>query len=289
MKHPKMLDFLHSQIREGIIYSDDKSAKPHDYEKMTFEGTIGDVYQRMRDILSSEYTETNHLDLYMTVPRLLRGIIDFGVEHPFSSFGEDVYIELKNRANEIANCVFSGNFGDAKTITERLFDDLDIDSGCPYSIDQIQSFIVKESADSTTWNSGCPDNIKNLISVLGKRSADVDILMIVGHGGYRSGYTIAAEIGAEPYPFRLSFNKKEDRGPQLFRGETEHILRMIKNKQVVFFDEDVYEGNTAMLVSFFAKEALDIEIPLIATTKMEYEFGRAELFTYDDMDDRIFV
>ena len=206
--------------------------------RMHYCSTVAQTYYDIVEALHEPDTDESALTLYMNLPRLISGIIDYGLQT------HDHVLQHKEHIETMATKAFQGNYDAALRRCSWLL--------LPQ---KAHTSPVVEKPDLITWRANKPAYIDNLCARLHGRH--VDILVIDGHDGYRPGLAVASALDVPIFSVHNSVGSNFEHTPELLRDEHYLMEQVLHNKHVWIFGEDISTGGAVMslqrLVQYHSK------------------------------------
>ncbi|MBS3094878.1 hypothetical protein J4474_04385 [Candidatus Pacearchaeota archaeon] len=213
--------------------------------------------------------------------KILRGLLnhkeEYARESNFCNKKGNNLIKLINEAMDFCMEVYSGkNY-------EQNLDKLkiEIDNYFQY----FKRKAILEIDDHVSWTSTHPDLNKSTAKLL---SQFPSILMIpMAHGSLRAATDIflrykdmKPESDSVIYPVRFSTRKLCDCKPKLWHVECEYLIEKSSEREVILFDEDIFEGGTMVKAIGFFEQIFGKRVTAMANTSRHTKAG---IISRDDL------
>jgi hypothetical protein len=232
---------MYKSVREAF------SAK--DYYFMEYEGTIHGVINRLTTLASSSekfasFHDLDAADLILHPARIVRGLLDLRHE------------DALEQAFEIGIAMSGGEIP-----LEKLKSLREIVPDGP----------VTEILDLTSWKYGRPKlsyaSAKAIFDDPRREGEDV-LLVSIAHGSTRAAFDVCGKYrdlarrtdAMVLDAIRFSRHKMQEERPYISPTTASRILEKAKDRCVVVFDEDMYEGYTVLNMTAALKDLLQKDI-----------------------------
>lgn len=225
--------------KRGLIDFRGASAR----EFMQYEGTLAEVVEELKTALADPESNESFRDLFLYTPRLLIGLIDYGIET-----NKNV-LRQKHAIEQIGIDIFAGKYEQARDALERL--DLPEDSR------------VVEKPDTISWCAFEPQPNADLIYKISR--TDTNYLVLDGHDGYRPGFMVSASLGIPLCGVRNSLDSGRDKKPRPLAGEEDYLCKTLHGKNVLVLGEDISTGRAVNSLCDWSKKFSPASIKVGAT------------------------
>jgi hypothetical protein len=206
-----------------------------DRESMAFNGTIGQVMEILMRSLQDE-TEQAYMQRFLYAQRLIAGITEYSADFKNKNAGKKIdwpeVLNAKIESERIVELIY-------KWETEEALQRL----GSLYVSQIMREYQFTEKHDPVSWAAYSPKLNNQLAADIAYRCREdpVQVMVIDGNDGYRSGYFIAAALGIQGIAIKNS-DAQVLAYPSFIPGEEQYIAWALNDKHILLYGEDVASG-----------------------------------------------
>lgn len=216
---------------------------------LEYDGTLGGVLAELEEALKAPDQGDNYRFIALHPPRLIRGVMDWKIDHPDQASMQDV-----QQAVQLGLSVYQGDPTSAELLAQFRKE---------FSINNpsLWEREIHQKKDLPTWSGTDPRVSSRTAQDFAFSHPGEDILFIaLAHGGTAAGmdvflrYIAITQTDSLFYPARFSRLKKKDTAPQLNGAELDYLREQGQRRTIVLFEEDSPTGKTASVALDFLTE-----------------------------------
>ena len=261
MNYISLFDLLenHAPPESSIEYVPEQLSKGLHYN-----GKLSSIIEGLQRALHEKETVSALRRRILHPPRILRGLLDYRLEHPEL----DPEGDLVRETLDMTTATYRG---EERTI--GLLDKLQ-----HHFPNNLLASRIKHRSDKVTAAMMSPHYTRLVTTDLRQATGDANILLLaMAHGGVATGLDLflrytdtTGNKNSTFYTTRFSTRKQGDETPRLLPAEATWLERQAEGRHIVIYDEDFCSGKTlAAAYRFFGSEMFAEKPIILATNNTE--------------------